>query len=107
MCCIQLEISWVCYQNFQLHLRERRFNEVFSVPSVVTFVVVVLRSCGATGGRIPIQKNQPNRPFGFSAHRGEHLVKLPFLARLLSNPLISFQVIRVWYGSNGSEGKIC
>ena len=32
--CIQLEISWVCYQNFQLHLRERRFNEVFSVPSV-------------------------------------------------------------------------
>lgn len=106
MCCIQLEISWVCYQNFQLHLRERRFNEVFSVPSVVTLVVVVLRSCGATGGRILIQKNQPNRPFGFSAQRGEHLVKLPFLARLLSNPLISFQVIRVWYGSNGSEGKI-
>ena len=34
--CIQLEISWVCYHNFQLHLRERRFNEVFSVPSVVT-----------------------------------------------------------------------
>lgn len=48
MCCIQLEISWVCYQNFQLHLRERRFNEVFSVPSVVTLVVVVLRSCGET-----------------------------------------------------------
>ena len=28
----------------------------------------------------------------FSAPRGEHLVKLPFLAWLLSNPLISFQV---------------
>ena len=106
MCCIQLEFHGFANQNFQLHLRERRFNEVFSVPSVVTLVVVVLRSCGATGGRILIQKNQPNRPFGFSAQRGEHLVKLPFLARLLSNPLISFQVIRVWYGSNGSEGKI-
>ena len=52
------------------------------------------------------KRTNPTDLFGFSAQRGEHLVKLPFLARLLSNPLISFQVVRVWYGSNGSEGKI-